>query len=153
MDKNQLLRIRIKALREKISRRRNLQLVQESFVTDDEKLNLGPGKFKKVAIEIRTRDPGAHPHFHVIGDKCTASICIDVPKYFNHHPTDRELSQSEMEHLVEFLKLPHKTETYITNWEFIRNMWNTNDSNRFKTKPLNCKMPDYLHMEGDVKQK
>ena len=150
MDKNQLLRIRIKALREEISRRRNLQLVQESYITDDEKLNLGPGKFKKVMIEIRSRDPGAYPHFHIIGEKCTAAICIDIPKYFNHHPKDRPLSNSEMERLVEFLKLPHKKDKNVTNWEYIRDAWNRNGSNRFKTKPLDCEMPDYLHMEGDV---
>lgn len=99
-----------------------------------------------IEIVIRTNDSGKIPHFHFFDrnrDKDNEGcIRIDKPEYFNHSGKNLELNSSQKKELVEFLSSVHnKKRSEDTNWKFLLQMWNDNNSDVEVDERLG--MPDY----------
>lgn len=111
----------------------------------DEMARVGFTK-NNIEILIYTDDPGKIPHFHFFDrnkDKDNEGcIRIDKPEYFNHNGKDLKLNSSQRKELIDFLKSDHKGKRFNgTNWEFIVQMWNDNNSDVEMDE--DTPMPDY----------
>ena len=96
-------------------------------------------------VYVNTDDPGDIPHFHYRkkgtweGHTC---IRLDKPEYFQHGDKQATLNSKQKKELVNFLKSkPLKAKRFDTNWEYLINEWNANNSNIEIAE--DTKMPDY----------
>lgn len=96
-------------------------------------------------VYVNTDDPGDIPHFHY-RKKGTweghTYIRLDKPEYFQHGDKQATLNSKQKKELVNFLKSkPLKAKRFDTNWEYLINEWNANNSNIEIAE--DTKMPDY----------
>lgn len=99
-------------------------------------------------VYVNTDDPGDIPHFHYRkkttweGHTC---IRLDKPEYFKHGNKQATLNAKQKKELIEFLNSkPIKTNRYDTNWEYLLDTWNINNSN--VEISTDTKMPDYTKL-------
>ena len=113
------------------------------------------GEVDRYLIYVNSDDAGNIPHFHMVDKNSRGKdkkkgfhICIEIEraKYFHHTGKEDILNITLRKYLQTFLNQPFRIKDYNrTNWEFIRDTWNLNNSN--KNVPENCKMPNYLDLE------
>ena len=100
-------------------------------------------------VYVYIDDFGNIPHFHYKKKdsiKDYTCICLKEAKYFYHEDKQRTLNKRERKDLVEFLN--SKTLKYrgdITNWEYLLDAWNSNNSSVL-VEP-NLPMPNYLELK------
>ena len=104
-------------------------------------------------IYVNSDDAGNIPHFHIVDEgtrgkgKKGFHCCIKIEKaeYFNHGNKQDKLNSNERKELMEFLRSPFRNPKYNgTNWEFIKDTWNDNNSKMNVSE--DCKMPDYTKL-------
>lgn len=117
------------SLYDKLDKMENLTLKEEDLM---EMARIG---FTNDGYEVyvNTDDPGNIPHFHYRkkgsweGHTC---IRLDKSEYFKHGNKQATLNTRQKKELNSFLsEKPLDTDNYNTNWEFLLNMWNVNNSN------------------------
>ena len=100
-------------------------------------------------IYVNTDDAGNIPHFHYrkrgSWDEHTC-ICLESAEYFHHGDKQTILSLKQRKELVNFLNdKPIKAQRYNTNWEYLLDAWNMNNSS-VEVDP-NLSMPNYLELK------
>ena len=99
-------------------------------------------------VYVNTDDSGGIPHFHYRNSTNEFHTCIrmDKAEYFYHTGKEPVLTSKQRKELVKFLTAkPSKTKSYNTNWDFVKDMWNVNNSNIEVN--LNLEMPDYINLK------
>ena len=100
-------------------------------------------------IYVNTNDSGNIPHFHYRKsgnwDDHTC-ICLESAQYFHHGNKQAVLNKSQRKELVDFLKAkPTKAPLYDTNWRYLVDAWNMNNSK--VNVDSNLEMPDYMKLK------
>lgn len=101
----------------------------------------------KLAIYIRSNDPGNIPHFHIVdqvtmGDKFHTCIKIETAEYFHHTGKEDILNAKQKKSLMEFFS---KSDKWSDNyWDIVLQEWNRNNSNVEVNRKL--KTPNYLEL-------
>lgn len=112
------------------------------------------GNIDKYLIYVNSDDSGNIPHFHMVDSNSRGTnkkgfhTCIEIKnaKYFHHNGKEDVLDTKLRKQLQTFLQEPFRIKDYNrTNWEFIRDIWNLNNSNM--NVPEDCKMPNYLELK------
>ena len=100
-------------------------------------------------IYVNTDDSGNMPHFHYRkkgsweGHTC---ICLEKSEYFHHEKKQAVLNKKQRKYLIDFLKAkPAKAPLYDTNWRYLVDVWNMNNSNVYVDS--NLEMPDYMKLK------
>lgn len=103
-------------------------------------------------VVINTGDYELCPHFHFMdirtkGKEFDSCIKIEKPEYFKHSLSRNDkLNAMQRKKLNDFLKQPFRVKEYgVSNWEFIRNTWNDNNSQINMKKDQ--EMPDYRELK------
>ena len=106
-------------------------------------------------VYVNTDDPGNIPHFHYRkkgsweGHTC---ICLTKPEYFHHGDKQASLNKKQIKELINFLNSkPIRTSRYNSNWEYLLDAWNMNNSNI--NIPEDYPMPDYSKLSTKDKNK
>lgn len=105
------------------------------------------GRFtNRLEAYVHTNDPGKFPHFHIRdivtrGREFHCCVKILVPEYFVHGKKRDKLNGADKAALIEFLNGPHRRFTEYTNWAYLVNEWNINNSELIV--PDDAPMPDY----------
>ena len=104
------------------------------------------GKTGSYEIWIYTNDGGDKPHFHIINDQTGFSSCIEIcnAAYFKHEGKEDELNHRLKKSLVYFLN--QKRKRGITNWEFLCESWEANNSSMEIPDEIYDNMPDYMKL-------
>jgi len=104
-------------------------------------------------VYVNTDDGGDIPHFHYRkkgtweGHTC---IRLDKPEYFQHGDKQATLNSKQRKELVKFLQSkPTRTTRFSTNWEYLLDAWNANNSN--VEIPVDLIMPDYNKLSSKEK--
>ena len=101
----------------------------------------------KLAIYIRSNDPGNIPHFHIVdqvtmGDKFHTCIKIETAEYFHHTGKEDILNAKQNKSLMEFFS---KSDKWGDNyWDIVLQEWNRNNSKVEVNRKL--KTPNYLEL-------
>lgn len=101
----------------------------------------------KLAIYIRSNDPGNIPHFHIVdqatmGDKFHTCIKIETAEYFHHTGKEDILNAKQKKSLMEFFS---KSDKWGDNyWDIVLQEWNRNNSKVEVNRKL--KTPNYLEL-------
>ena len=109
-------------------------------------IGLEVGKTGNYEIWIYTNDPGNKPHFHVVNDQTGFSSCILICEcgYFKHEGKTDELNRRLKKSLVHFLETTRKRGG--TNWEFLCECWDANNSDMEIPDEVYDNMPDYMNL-------
>lgn len=99
-------------------------------------------------VYVNTDDLGSIPHFHYRkqgsweGHTC---IRLDKAEYFLHGDKQATLNAKQKKELIMFLQSkPTRKTMYATNWEYLLDAWNTNNSN--VEISTDSSMPDYTKL-------
>lgn len=112
------------------------------------------GDVDKYTIYVNSDDSGNIPHFHMVDSNSRGTnkkgfhTCIEIKdaKYFHHNGKEDVLDTKLRKQLQVFLQKPFRNNKFkMTNWEFIKEAWNDNNSNM--NVPEDCKMPNYLELK------
>lgn len=106
-------------------------------------------------IYVNSDDSGFIPHFHYVDETSRGKdkkkgfhTCIRIKEseYFHHTGKEGVLNTKQRKELAEFMKQPFRNPKFnMTNWEFIVQSWNDNNSN--ETVDENQEMPDYTKLK------
>lgn len=111
---------------------------------------IGSVKLRPIYVDIKVYGgEGPIPHFHMVTkDKSfDCCICIFDNYYFCHGGHQSVLNGVQRKSLNEFLSSPNHKSPYITNWQYIRDIWIANNEDtdgRHGDYPLN--QPDYTEI-------
>ena len=105
------------------------------------------GKTGSYEIWIYTNDPGDKPHFHIKNAQTGFSSCILIckPEYFEHEGKEDKLNHKLKKSLVYFLNSKNKRKSR-TNWEFLCDSWEANNSTMELPDDIYENMPDYMKL-------
>lgn len=93
---------------------------------DIDQINLP--KRGRVRISVY-KNEGPIAHFHITGEnRFLCCICIYENAYFNHGLKQSTLNGKQLRTLVDWLKSSNSKDPNRTNWEYIRDEWNKNNS-------------------------
>lgn len=125
--------------------------LSEILISDDSNLLLEMARVgdmdNKLAIYIRSNDPGNIPHFHIVdqvtlGDKFHTCIKIETAEYFHHTGKEDILNTKQKKSLMEFFS---KSDKWGDNyWDIVLQEWNRNNSKVEIDRKL--KIPNYLEL-------
>lgn len=107
-------------------------------------------RLRPITVDIRVyAGEGPVPHFHIVNksEGFDCCVCIFDNYYFDHGNHQSVLSSVQRKTLNEFLSSPNHDSPYITNWQFIRDIWianNRDTDGRNGDYPLN--QPDYTNI-------
>lgn len=79
-------------------------------------------------VEVRSRDNGSIPHFHVYTKdrKVESCVCMNMANYFLHEKYHKPLDRSVINALNVMLDKIEKNNGGKTNWELLSDEWNRN---------------------------
>ena len=122
-----------------------------AIFTDDTVLENTAGmlsfpKIGKCKLEIRVKEGGSIPHFHIISlqNKFLCAVCLHVNKYFKHGPYTGELNSSQRVVLDDYLRTQKDG---VSVWEYMVSIWNISYNN------MNVEIdeqPDYTSMKESL---
>lgn len=125
--------------------------LREILIHDDSNLLLEMARVgdmdNKLAIYIRSNDPGNIPHFHIVdqttlGDKFHTCVKIETAEYFHHTGKEDTLNAKQKKSLMEFFS---KNDKWGDNyWDIVLQEWNRNNSKIEIDR--NLKTPNYLEL-------
>lgn len=103
---------------------------------------------RRLSLYVRTDDKVEFPVMRIFGrdinDKIfMTSIRLDKAEYYFKPKKEDKLSLRQKEELINFLKSKHKY-LPLTNWEYLKEVWNTN--NPENAINYNLRMPDYTKL-------
>lgn len=104
------------------------------------------GKTGNYEIWIYTNDAGNKPHFHIINEQTGFSCCVCILEcdYFIHEGKEDTLNHKLKKSLVYFLN--KKRKTGLTNWAFLCESWDANNSKMELPDDIYWNMPDYMNL-------
>ena len=135
--------------------RRSVTESSEEKLDNEYLVEMATIKWGFMSIKLAVyENEGSYPHFHFYkglkpeggipkeyrnGGGC---ICLEEAKYFIHENHTETMEPKEIKGLIKFLKSPHKSFKNITNWEYIIDLWNTNNTDQ-KQLDLSISIPEY----------
>lgn len=121
------------------------------------------GGFMGIRLAVCADENTECPHFHFFRNlkpdeeipKVSISdggcLAIESPNYLSHGKRTERLNPNEVKGLIRFLKSINKTNTMITNWDYIIDLWNTNNPDQ-KQLQIGTPLPDYKSIMSTIKE-
>lgn len=110
-------------------------------------------------LEVRSKDNGSIPHFHVYTKNrdVQSCICMNMAKYFLHEPYQKPLAHGVIKALNIMLDKVEKKNDGKTNWELLSDEWNKNpERNKKVTQEVHpvyaATMPNYNQVRSGENQ-